>query len=86
MKCPHCNETIGVFCRALNRFGRVKICPNCGKGVRIVLSWAVIGICFIPAVLLTLAIRPWVGSFATLPGITVMLLLAMRLKPAPRLD
>jgi len=38
------------------------------------------GICFGPAVLLTLAIGPLVGSFASLPGLTIMFLLAMRLK------
>lgn len=81
MKCPHCNEPISVFSRATNRFGRVKSCPHCGKSIRIVFSWAVMGICFAPAVLLTLAIRPWVGSFASLPGLTIMFLLAMRLKP-----
>ena len=80
MKCPHCNEPISVFSRAINRFGRVKCCPHCGKSVRIVFSWAVMGICFAPAVLLTLAIRPWVGSFASLPGLTIMFLFAMRLK------
>ena len=80
MKCPHCNEPISVFSGAINGFGRKKSCPHCGKGIRIVFSWAVIGICFAPAVLLTLAIRPWLGSFANLPGLTIMFLLAMRLK------
>lgn len=82
MKCPHCNHPISVFSRAINRFGRVKYCPHCSKGVRIVFSWAVIGVCFAPAVMLTLALRPWIDSFASLPGLMIMLLLAMRLKAA----
>lgn len=81
MKCPHCNVTISIFSRAINRFGGVKSCRHCGESVKIVFSWAVMAICFAPAVLLTLAIRPWVGSFASLPGLTIMLLLSMRLKP-----
>ncbi len=77
MKCPHCHEPISVFSRAINRFDRVKTCPHCGKSVRIVFSLAVIGVCFAPAVLLTLAIRPWAGSFASLPGLTIMFLFAI---------
>lgn len=81
MKCPHCSETISLFSRAINRVGRAKSCHHFQKSVRIVFSWSVMAICFAPVVLLTLALRPWLNSFASLPGLMLMFLLAMRLKP-----
>ncbi|WP_425483971.1 zf-TFIIB domain-containing protein [Aromatoleum toluvorans] len=80
MHCPHCNQSVSVLSRAIRRAVRIKACPHCGGSVKVVFSWPVIAICFGPAVLLTLALRPWADSFASLPGVLAMLLLAMRLK------
>jgi hypothetical protein len=92
MKCPNCSETIGVFSRAANTWGKSKSCPYCRQPVKLYVSWKVAGLLFIPSVVLALFLRPVFvsfglsGSLAT--GLTTgaLILLSMRLKAPPATD
>ena len=86
MKCPHCNNPISLFSREMNRFGKNKTCPHCGKAIRLFVSFKVVALLIIPAIVLALLIKPVfiaLGLSSSLAGpfITgILVLLSMRLK------
>ena len=82
MKCPHCTKSVSLFSKELNRFGKSKVCPHCAGSIRIHVDLKSAALWFIPAVLLALLVRPLVGSWGTGLGVTLLLLLSFRLKPA----
>jgi hypothetical protein len=63
MKCPHCSQNIGILSKAVNKFGKDKFCPHCEQPIAIYVSWQMAGLLFIPAMVLTLLLRPVVVSF-----------------------
>jgi hypothetical protein len=48
MKCPHCSASIGFFSKEMNKPGRHKTCPHCGKGVKLRLIHTRFALAFIP--------------------------------------
>jgi hypothetical protein len=81
MKCPHCNQTVGVFSKALNRFGRNKTCPHCGGAIRLHFDVKTGAVWFVVALFLAFLLRPFLGSWSTAPGIILVLYMATRLRP-----
>ncbi len=81
MQCPHCNKKVSFFSREMNRFGKVKACPNCGGSVRLRMNLKVIALWFFPAVILTILIKPLLGAFNSLPGVMLLFFLGARLEP-----
>ena len=92
MKCPHCSKSIGVFSRAVNKWGKGKSCPYCEQPIKVYVAWKIAGLLFIPAIVLALFLKPVFvsfglsGSLAT--GLTTgaLILLSMRLKVLPSTD
>ena len=82
MKCPHCNTSISFFSKELNRFGKNKVCPHCGKNIKLTVGLVPAALWFIPTVAVSLVLRPWLGSGATAVAIVLLLLLSFRLRPA----
>lgn len=86
MKCPHCFESVGVFSKELNKFGKSKFCPKCTKPIQLYVSLKWVAILFGPAVVSALLIKPLFinaglnGSLATGLICGLMVLLCMRLK------
>jgi len=86
MDCPHCNETIGIFSKEMNSFGRDKRCPNCGKSIRLILSFKVLAMLMIPAIVLIFILKQVLVKYGVNPamvtgvitGLTVVL--SLRLK------
>jgi len=48
MKCPHCSATIGLLSKEMNKFGKTKACPHCGKGVKLSIIHTRFALAFIP--------------------------------------
>ena len=48
MKCPHCNKKIGLFSKALNKFGNPKICPGCEKKIKLNPNFKLIALLIVP--------------------------------------
>jgi hypothetical protein len=88
MKCPHCDESIGLFSREMNRWGKNKTCPHCQKSIRLFVSFKIAAVLFVPAVVLALLLYPIFiafglsGSLATGLITGALVMLAMRLKSA----
>lgn len=87
MKCPHCDKKIGLFSKALNKFGKIKNCPHCSETIKLFVSFKVAGILLIPLVLLSIFIlKPILISLDFSGGIATGLMgglivfLSMRLK------
>ena len=86
MKCPHCFESVSVFSKEMNKFGKSKVCPKCTKPIQLYVSLKWVAILFIPAVVSALLIKPLFinvglsGSLATGLMCGLMVLLCMRLK------
>ncbi len=88
MKCPHCNETIGLFSKEMNKFGKIKACPNCKKQIRMFVSLKIVALLFIPTVAIALILHPVFerfgvsGSLATGLMTGLMCMAAMRVREA----
>lgn len=88
MKCPHCGESIGMFSREMNKFDKNRICPHCQKQIRMIMSFKVAALLFVPSVVLAFLLSPVFvgfglsGSLAT--GLTTgaLVMLSARLKAA----
>jgi hypothetical protein len=87
MKCPHCEKKIGLFSKALNKFGKVKNCPHCSEAIKLFVSFKIAGILLIPLVILSLfVLKPilitlgFSGSIATGIIAGLIVALSMRLK------
>lgn len=86
MKCPHCSESVSLFSKEMNKFGKSKVCPKCTNSIQLYVSLKWVAILFIPAVICAILLKPLFinaglsGSLANglICGVTV--LLCMRLK------
>ncbi|MEH6384297.1 MAG: hypothetical protein V7780_06795 [Colwellia sp.] len=52
MKCPHCKQKLGFFSKTLSAFGKIKICSNCEKKIKIAFNFKLIMLLVIPVFLL----------------------------------
>ena len=88
VNCPHCNESISLFSKELNRFGKNKTCPHCRKPIRLFVSLRIAGLLLVPAVVLILVLKAVFSSYgidesiATAVIVGLLILLALRVKAA----
>lgn len=48
MKCPHCSKKIGLFSKALNKFGNPKTCPSCQKKIQLSPNLKLVALLIVP--------------------------------------
>ena len=48
MECPHCSANVGLFSKEMNKLGKTKMCPHCGKAVKLGFSNGKFAAAFIP--------------------------------------
>jgi hypothetical protein len=65
----------------MNRWGKVKICPHCAGTFRLRINLKVAALWLVPAVILALVLKPWLGALNTLPGLILLFVLAGKLEP-----
>jgi len=82
MKCPCCHTFVSMFSKEMNRFGKGKVCPHCGKRIRLVVGLVPAVLWFVPSVAVSWALSRWFGDGASGIGIVLLLLLSFRLRPA----
>ena len=65
----------------MNRFGKTKYCPHCKGSVklRVGLVPALVG--FVPAVIATALLKPWLGPLSVGIAIGALMFLSFRLRP-----
>ncbi|WP_299262762.1 hypothetical protein [uncultured Psychrosphaera sp.] len=87
MECPHCNKKVGLFSKALNKMGKVKLCPHCSGEIKLFVDFKVAAILLVPFVVLSLfVLKPLMiqlglsGSIATGLATGIVIALSMRLK------
>ncbi len=86
MKCPHCSESVSVFSKEMNKFGKSKACPKCSNPIQLYVSPKWVAILIIPGIASALLLKPLFinaglsGSLSTGLMCGVMILLCMRLK------
>lgn len=54
MKCPHCSASIGLFSKEMTELGKSKVCPSCGKGVKVGIIHTRFALAFIPVAALSI--------------------------------
>ena len=79
MKCPHCDSKVSFFSKAMNKFGKVKVCPNCGQKVRFKFDLKTVALLFIPAVLFSFLLRPYLGALSSALPLFVVFLVSAKL-------
>ncbi len=84
-KCPTCEEKIGFFSKAANKWGKKKACPRCNSPFEATVKLKVFAIALIPAFIIhLLVLRPLVVSFGLHGSIStgilcgILTILAMR--------
>tara|TARA_B100001063_G_C16642288_1_gene491474 strand:- start:568 stop:849 length:282 start_codon:yes stop_codon:yes gene_type:complete len=89
MKCPHCSEKLGLFSKALNKFGKTKVCPHCEKQIKVSLNFKLVASLIIPVFIVHLfLLKPLVLALGFsgkgIVGIwgALLVLLSMQLKSA----
>lgn len=63
MRCPECEKRVSWFAKSMNRAGRAKACPHCGKPVRMYVDWKLFSLIFVPFVLGAALIRVFLNSY-----------------------
>lgn len=87
MHCPHCSERISHFSKALNKFGRKRFCPHCGKPIKLSTNGLLLSILIVPFIALSYLAKPYFiayglsGGWST--GLAVGLLILITLKIVP---
>ena len=82
MKCPYCKQSVSFLSKQMNSFGRSKTCPQCTSSVRLRVGLMPVVLGFIPAVIASVVLKPWLGSLSTGIAVAALLLLSLRLRPA----
>ena len=88
MKCPHCNQSISMFSREMNRFRRHRRCSHCDGPVRMFVSVRIAALILAPAVVLILLLEGvfislgWPDSLASGLVMGLLMVFAIRLKAA----
>jgi len=88
MKCPHCNESIGLFSKEMNKFKKNRTCPNCGNQFRLYLSLKILALLLIPATFTLLFLEALFTNlgindfFATAIVLFIVIAISAGLKPA----
>ena len=49
MKCPHCDHKMSLFSKALNKFGKVKVCPSCSNQIKLSINLKLVVALILPA-------------------------------------
>jgi membrane protein DedA with SNARE-associated domain len=80
MKCPHCSSRISILSNAMNSLERTPACPTCGGAFIRTLDYKFIALWALPALLLTMALERFLGSFSFVPGVALLLILGYDLK------
>ena len=80
--CPHCGHAFHLKSPELMPFSMSHHCPTCGGAFGYGLNWLVFLLMFIPVVLLATYLRTWLGSWASLPGVLLVIFFSFRLEKA----
>ena len=74
-KCPNCEEKIGFFSKAANKWGKMKICPHCCEPFESVVKHKVYAIAIIPVFIIHLFfLKPIVESLGLDKSISIGIL------------
>jgi hypothetical protein len=83
MKCPHCAQRISLFSAEMNAFGKEQACSRCGGGFTRQLDFLFIAIWALPALAMSMLMKPMLGVFSSLPAVALLLVYGYRLKAVP---
>lgn len=72
MKCPVCENKIGFFSKALNKWGKYKVCPYCETKIEVAVNVKFLVLGSIPLILFcTLASNSFVSQFGMLSSVLI---------------
>lgn len=80
--CPHCGHALHWKSDELKPLSLSRKCPSCGGGFAYGLRWGVFLLLFVPLVLLAIYLRQWMGSWASLPGVLLIIYFSFSLVKA----
>ncbi|TLX47476.1 hypothetical protein C1E24_09010 [Pseudoalteromonas phenolica] len=72
MKCPACENNIGFFSKALNKWGKYKTCPHCQTKIEVAINLKFLVLCIIPLIFLFIfALNPLVSKFGMFSSVLI---------------
>jgi predicted RNA-binding Zn-ribbon protein involved in translation (DUF1610 family) len=84
--CPSCGDKIGFFSKAMNKWGKKKICPHCGAAFAVTTSFKFVAYFFIPAMLFHfLLLKPLIVSFGSSGSLSIGIMGALTVALSIRL-
>jgi len=82
MNCPHCHQKVSLLSGAMNKTGKVKICPHCSGRVRLYVSMKTALLWLAPVTLVAFVLSPVLGMLLVGPAGALAVAMSMRLKAA----
>jgi hypothetical protein len=83
LSCPHCGHVFGWKAREVAPLAVSRVCPSCGGHFTYGIQWSMFLLLFIPMVLLATYLRQWLGTWASMPGVLLVIFLSVRLVKLP---
>lgn len=77
--CPHCGHQFSWKAPEVALFALSRVCPSCGGHFTYGMQWTVFLLLFVPMVLLATYLREWMGTWASMPGVLVVIFFSIRL-------
>ncbi|ALO41640.1 hypothetical protein [Pseudoalteromonas phenolica] len=72
MKCPVCENNIGFFSKALNKWGKYKTCPYCQTKIEVAINLKFLVIGIIPLIFFSIfALNPLVSKFGMFSSVLI---------------
>tara|TARA_Y100001956_G_scaffold82805_1_gene105785 strand:+ start:3973 stop:4245 length:273 start_codon:yes stop_codon:yes gene_type:complete len=72
VKCPECENKIGFFSKALNKWGKYKTCPHCQTKIEVAINLKFLVIGIIPLIFFFIfALNPLASQFGIFSSVLI---------------
>lgn len=79
LTCPHCGHAFSRKAPEVALFSMSRVCPTCGGTFTYGMRWWVFLLLFFPLVLVSSYLHHWMGSWAPVPGVLLVIFFSLRL-------
>lgn len=82
LSCPHCGHAFHLKDPEVALFAMSRVCPACSGHFIYGMRWSLFLLLFVPMVLVSIYLREWIGGWAPVPGVLIVVFFSVRLVKA----
>ena len=79
LTCPHCGHAFNRKAPEVSPIAMSRACPSCGGNFTYGMRWWLFLLLFAPLVLVSSYLWRWMGSWAPVPGLLLVIFLSLKL-------